>query len=587
MRRQFKLALNNHLSNDTLNISRSHISTRINKTGSWRYVRPVYENRAAPCSAACPVGADIPQIEMHVSRGKFKEALTVLLNENPFPAVSGHVCFHACEDVCNRSYFDDAVAINAIERFLGRLALNGNLRTEIPVNPTTGRRVGIVGSGPSGLSAAYFLSRLGYECDIYEAQTKPGGLLRWGIPTFRLPEAVLNTEIERIRRLGVRIHCRHKVSADFLQSAGDTYDALFMGCGHSRSIPMNIEGEAAAIDGLDFLNEVRQALKRSIKETSIVIGGGNTAIDVARSLVRLGSDPMILYRRRVEDMPAFADEIRMALEEGITIRELTIPVHMEKVDDAIVLSLEKMKVASIDPHSKRARVVPLGGKRQDIRAQQVFTAIGADISEPWYLPPDNRQVLKMSHCSLMKDDIPIAFGGDLVNRTRSVADAIASGKQAAVAIDTYFKHGAESIDRRMQACRIGNGPGISMEAYLSNQPRFRQADCVVYDDINIDYFEQSTRVEPTVVSPAMRVESFSEYREHFTDTQAIQEASRCFNCGTCNACDNCSLFCPESAVLVDNSRRIDLDYCKGCGVCVQECPRNAMTLEGQDHDAGS
>lgn len=533
------------------------------------------------------MGADIPQIEMLAARGQFKEALTVLLSENPFPAVCGHVCFHTCESVCNRSNFDEPIAINAIERFLGRLALKGDLDFEIPVKSSTNRRVGIIGSGPSGLSAAYFLGRLGYGCDIYEAQPEAGGLLRWGIPVFRLPEAVLNTEIDRIERLGVQIRCGLKVSVDFLQSAGDKYDVVFIGCGHSRSMRMNIQGEEAATDGLDFLAEVRQSPERSIKGTSIVIGGGNTAIDVARSLVRMGSDPIILYRRRIADMPAFTDEIQMALEEGVTIRELTIPVQIQKEAGKIVLSLKKMKVQSIDSDSKRARVIPLEGEGEVIQAQQVFMAIGADIGESWHLPSDNRHVIKMSHCCLKEGDIPIAYGGDLVNRARSVTDAIASGKQAAVAIDTYFKYGAKAIDSRMQACRVGNGPGISMQAYLNDRQIIRRAGCVAYDDINIDYFEPSQRKEPAVESPGGRVQSFSEYRDHFTDPLAVQEASRCFNCGTCNACDNCSLFCPESAVLVDNMRRIDMDYCKGCGICVQECPRNAMTLESDDHDAGS
>jgi Pyruvate/2-oxoacid:ferredoxin oxidoreductase delta subunit len=229
----------------------------------------------------------------------------------------------------------------------------------------------------------------------------------------------------------------------------------------------------------------------------------------------------------------------------------------------------------------------LEGEGEVIQAQQVFMAIGADIGASWHLPSDNRQVLRLSHCCLSEGDIPIAYGGDLVNRARSVTDAIASGKQAAVAIDTYFKYGAEAIDSRMQACRVANGPGISMQAYLSERQIIRRAGWVAYDDINIDYFEPSQRKEPAVVSPGRSEQTFSDYRDNFTEPLAIQEASRCFNCGTCNACDNCSLFCPESAVLVDNTRRIDMDYCKGCGICVQECPRNAMTLESDDHDAGS
>lgn len=563
-------------------ISRSNISTELNKTGSWRFVRPKYHEKTAPCSAACPAGEDIARIEMLSSQGRYREALEIILLENPFPAICGRVCFHTCETACNRSGFDEPIAIHGIERFIGDTAVRDNLTFSLERLPDNGKKICIVGAGPSGLAAAYFLTRLGYSCDVFEAETEPGGILRWGIPRYRLPDAVVNAEVQRIKNLGVKILCNTRATQNFLDEAKDRYHAFFIGCGHGQSLKMNIPGENMALDGLDFLNRMRKEKTESLNNgTAAVIGGGNTAIDVARSLVRLGVKAILVYRRRKQDMPAFEYEVETAVKEGVKIMELFSPSSIAQDGGEYILTLQPMKRSGMETDTGRARVVPDGETTQELRVQRIFTAIGAEPSESWQLPSEeNAETVYLSHCAFMANNPPFLFGGDLTNPTKSVADAIASGKQSAMALDTFFKKGLNAITNRLNSCLVGNGPALSMERYLDGKRSNRNPDMVSYEDINIDYFSPAPRIKAESLSLNKQMNPFDEIETTFTIRQVMEETRRCFNCGICNACDNCRIFCPEIAVdLQDGQRRINLDYCKGCGICVVECPRNAMALE--------
>jgi Pyruvate/2-oxoacid:ferredoxin oxidoreductase delta subunit len=261
---------------------------------------------------------------------------------------------------------------------------------------------------------------------------------------------------------------------------------------------------------------------------------------------------------------------------------------MERDGQEILLTLQGMTVESIDSTSGRARVKASGKDCGVLRVQHVFTAIGAEPDACWSLAHANGEgILRLSHCAMVFRGLPAVYGGDLVNRFQSVADAIASGKEAAMAIDTYFTEGKDPIENKLQACRVGNGPALSMTAYVAQEGNPKNTHTVSHGEINTDYFVHSPRTELQSIAPQERVQSFSKILGDFSAEDACREAKRCFNCGTCTACDNCVLFCPEAAVLVDPYRKIDMDYCKGCGVCVVECPRNAMTLKEERHENGA
>lgn len=564
----------------------STTTTCANKTGTWRFFRPVYREKTAPCAAACPAGEDLPRIEMLLARGAHRDAWQTLLRENPFPAVCGRVCFHPCEKVCNRSGLDDPVAVCQLERALGDLAIDEGWMPPAP-SLSKDKKAAVIGAGPAGLAAAYFLSLLGYGCDVFESRPAPGGLLRWGIPTYRLPTDVLEAEIDRIRQMGVRINCNAGMRDSDLTGLQQRYDAVVITCGHGRPVALNVKGAAHAVDGLSLLNRIRSGSPSPQKGPVAVIGGGNTALDAARSLVRLGASPVIVYRRRREDMPAHAPEIARALEEGVELMELAAPVSIDREsaggETFYALKLQKMKPAA-DQFAGRRRVVPLEGRTLVLRANKVVAAIGGEAEADWTGVSSNRgDRLRLTHCMLTRGQTPIVAGGDLTAPAKTVPDAIASGKQAAMALDLFFERGMDKIAPYMDACRVGPGPALSLGAYCeaaAGQPWARTEMVVGFERINPDYFEPARRHSAAWLSPRQRSASFSECRGTLSARAAASEARRCFNCGICNGCDNCRLYCPEGVVTVDKAERnIDLDYCKGCGVCVAECPRDAMAME--------
>ena len=564
----------------------SYLTTESNKTGSWRFLRPRYDEKTSPCSAACPSGEDIARIQMLTAQGSFKEAWETILMENPFPGVCGRVCYHPCEFQCNRGEFDESVAIHSIERFLADTASRYQLKFGLDKLPAKKQKVAVIGSGPSGLAAAYFLTLLGYQSDVFEALPEPGGVLRWAIPLYRLPPAILNEEIFRLQDSGVRIHCGKFASRKFLKEAKNNYDAIFLGCGHSHSLTLSIPGEdlPGVENALHFLNNIRRGDIPSLRGTVAVIGGGNTAIDTARSAVRLGARVILIYRRRQQDMPGFAEEVEMALEEGIEIRELETPVEIEWQKGDLVVTLQEMQVTRENLQEK-ALVKPAGRKRKKIRVQHLFIAVGSSAAEDWYnLPSRKREVTTFNNCVLVhrSREAVLVYGGDLVASIKSVVHAVASGKEAAMALDVLFKEGLEAIESKLKSCLVGNGPSLSLETYLGGPREKRSHSIVSYENLNTDYF----RFAPSISQPRLlreeRLQSFAEINLKIGASLARREAERCFNCGLCNQCDNCQLFCPEIAVIRDHDpqgRHINYDYCKGCGLCVVECPRNAMVLE--------
>jgi NADPH-dependent glutamate synthase beta subunit-like oxidoreductase len=562
----------------------TYLTTESNKTGSWRFARPRYDEKTSPCSAACPAGEDIARIEMLAAQGFFKEAWETILLENPFPSVCGRVCFHPCEDSCNRREFDAAIAVHSLERFLADTSVRYGINPHLEKRTPRQQRIAVVGAGPAGLSAAWFMTLLGYSCRVFEAAAEAGGVLRWGIPSYRLPLTALRHDIRQIEALGVSIETGAPVTAEILEKLKQEFDAVFMGCGHGQGMAMHVAGEnlPGVEEGLDLLRRIREGRNPACRGLSAVIGGGNTAIDVARSIVRLGGKAFLLYRRRRRDMPAFDPEVILALEEGVELHERVAPVAMAQEGDGILLTLQEMMIDGEE--NGRGRIVPDPGKIRHLRVDRVFKAIGAGAAEAWYQPDaadQGRMILTHAVLDRRAPGAVMAFGGDLTNATKSVAHAIASGKQAAIALDILFQEGAEAVVPSLQGCRVGPGPSISMEIYLGGARRQRNPHVVQYQEINADHFRFMPRITQPRLLKEERIRSFEEIDLKVSAHLAMQEAERCFNCGLCNQCDNCYIYCPDTSVILERDppgRHINYDYCKGCGLCVVECPRNAMSL---------
>jgi 2-oxoacid:acceptor oxidoreductase delta subunit (pyruvate/2-ketoisovalerate family) len=566
----------------SLFIPRSHLTTQANKTGTWRFLRPRYDEKTAPCGAACPAGEDISRIQMLTSQGLFTEAWETVLVENPFPGVCGRICRHPCEAVCNRRRFDEPIAISIIERFLADTASRYDLKPHLDRSPRKKERIAVAGAGPSGLAAAYFLALLGYGCDVYEAMPEPGGVLRWGVPSYRLPLRALRDEIARIEELGARIHCENPFGEKSLAPASSAHDAVFIACGLERRRSLMVPGEdlPGVEDGVELLRKVAAGSAPALEGFVAVIGGGYAAIEVARCVLRLGAKPFLVYRGRREDMPASKAGITMAVEEGVEVCDSMTPVLIEAEAGEYILTLREARAAGENANGS-APAGPAEAKTDKIRVSRIFKAGDFEAAEQWMLPPETA-ALRLNNSVLdFKEGRPIVFGGDLVNTSGSVARAAASGKEAAIALDLFFREGQDAIRPGLKRCAVGGGRALSMEAHM-NGPRSRRSSKVVrYGEINADYFHFSPGLTRPRLLKAERSRSFAEIDLKISANLAIRESERCFNCGICNRCDNCRLFCPDLAVVRDQNplgRRIDYDYCKGCGVCVVECPRNAMTL---------
>ena len=587
----------------------STTSTRVNRTGSWKYIRPVYRDKVAPCNQGCPVGIDIEGYMNLLRESRFEEARDLLLRENPMPAVTGRVCHHPCEAACNRRRFDTAVAIHAVERAMGDWAL------EHPVaDGTIARRresVGVVGAGPAGLACAYHLARLGFPVTVYEAEPEPGGMLRYGIPAYRLPRAVLAGEIQRIRSLGVEIRCGVRLGKGLPWSELDRHDAVFLATGAHRSRPLGLEGDhvPGVVPGLAFLRAVNGGVRPRLGRRVVVVGGGNTAVDCARTALRLGAEVTVLYRRTREEMPALADEVDEALGEGVRFRFLAAPAALRMAehadDEPAIEAIEAMFDAPGERHprlaglecvpmrlgepdaSGRRRPVPADGERFVIPADSVLIAIGEEADPgdaPFGLAADDG-IVRVDAFNATSHATVFA-GGDLASRSRTVADALGAGKRAAIGIDRFFRSRAGGANGRPdeKALRIGASGILSITRWRGDDPVARTGEInevVRWEEMNPAHFGHRPRHDDHHLAPERARRSFGESNLGLSRIQAMADARRCLNCGVCNACELCLIFCPDLAI----SRRadapgfvIDYDHCKGCGVCAAECPRGAITM---------
>ncbi len=544
-------------------------------TGNWRAIRPVYRDKMPPCNNACGTNEKIQGYLDLVKRGKYLDAYALIKEDMPFPSVTGRVCYHPCEQACNRGQYDEAISIRAVERFLGDLgqALKHDV---VKAGPPNGKKVAVVGSGPAGHSAAYQLARLGYAVSILEKSPKPGGLNRGGIPLWVLPPEILDREIERLVELGITIKTNCEVGKDVSwDELKNNYDAVVLAVGLTEPNSVRAEGEdkEGVIYGLPFLRDIGMgASKVKLGPRVAVIGGGNTAIDCAREALRQGAVEvtMITVESNKDEMPAVPEDLHDMLAEGVQLvhgRCMTAVVGNGKVE-ALQLHPARFSGAvnaspiNIDRNSPGERVA----------VDNVIIAVGQHASLAW-LPGEfknERGTIKADRFGQLGDTNFFA-AGDIVqigtDQQLMVVNAVGDGKRVAFNVDKVLRG----------------------EPLL---PRNIPVD-VIFDlnRLNMTYFPHFSRVQQTLLPPNSRKKTQQEVIEGFSEEQAVEEAGRCFSCGTCNACDNCYLVCPEPCIVrgarSNGLYKILVDYCKGCRVCIEECPTGC--LEGVpelDFDTG-
>ena len=530
-------------------------SSLANRTGSWRTLRPVYVNRLPPCNAKCPAGEKCRDWLFLAQSGDYEGAWKEIVEDNPFPAVMGRVCYHTCQTACNRGDLDEPVGINAVERFLGDHALRLGWKLPQPAE-ANGKRILVVGAGPAGLSAAYHLRRMGYVVHVVESAETAGGMMRYGIPKYRLPREVLDAEIARIEALGVEFEFGREVSDLAAEMKAGGYAAAFIGAGaslaHRAYIPA---GDAAHImDAVSLLRSVESSSPGEeplLGRRVVVYGGGNTAIDVARTAKRLGSEPIVVYRRTRERAPAHAFEIEEALEEGVSMKWLSTISEAERG----TIRIEKMKL------DESGYPQPTG-EYETIEADSLVLALGQETNLSFLAAlPD----LKVEKGSVVVDErmmtsVPGIFaGGDVVPGDRNVTVAIGHGKRAAKAMDAWLR---------------GEMPGEKAPA-----------DPATFEKLNTWYYADAPQKIRPQLDIVRRQTTFEEVLEGLTEENALFEARRCMSCGNCFECDNCYGVCPDNAVVKlgpGRKFRFNYDYCKGCGICANECPCGAIEMVRED-----
>ena len=557
----------------------SYGSTEVIETGKWSFQKPQTSFMTAPCQESCPAGNPIPEFLYLAGDGRYNEALQTLLKENPFPGVCGRVCVHPCEADCNRSQYDESISIRAMERYVSDAA-SDQLPNLKPVQNRDSKKVAIVGAGPAGLSCAYFLSLLGHQVTIFETKKQLGGVMRWGIPGYRLPKSVLKKEIQRILNLPIEIKTGIRVGKDLSFDELTRFDAVFLSPGAGLNAPLSIEGGdlKRVWKGGDFLERINSKDKVTLGKETVVIGGGNTAMDVARSALRLGSKVTVAYRRTRNEMPAIQDEIVEAEEEGVGFDFLIQPVKVSLLrNKKLAVKFQRMKLSGLD-QTNRPKAIPIKGKFLTLEADHLITAVGEQVDLSW-IPQD----FIKSGLIEVNPSPEIFAGGDAVDQPRTIVTAISAGKKAAISIDSFLR--GDNDHEVLSKIRVGNKGFLSMEAYLQgrNNGRWPEGKEVVsYQQINTLYFESNRRVRRRKQNRDRRLKYFSEVNLGFTSEEARFSASRCFSCGTCNYCYNCYFFCPEGVISLDpdqKTRTVDLDHCKGCGTCAKACPRSVVMMK--------
>jgi NADPH-dependent glutamate synthase beta subunit-like oxidoreductase len=520
------------------------------RAGPVRERRPVYVDLLPPCNAGCPAGENIQAWLAHTKAGRHEQAWRELVADNPFPAIHGRVCYHPCESVCNRADLDSAVSIHAVERFLGDMALEQGWAFDPPPVPSA-KRVLVIGAGPSGLSAAYHLARLGHEVEIRDSGAVPGGMMRYGIPAYRMPRDILDGELDRIAALGVRMTCDHRVEDLEAERQEGGFDAVFVAVGAhlSKRVDIPARDTGRIVDAVSFLRSVASGERPVIGRRVAVYGGGNTAMDAARVARRMGADEaLIVYRRTRAQMPAHEEEAADAEREGVRINWLqTITAF-----DGPEMQVELMEL------DESGYPQPTG-KFETLAADTVILALGQE-SDTAFLKAVpgvefQRDGTVIVSPSLMTGSPGVFAGGDMVPSERTVTIGVGHGKKAARHIDAWLRGAA-----------------------AESRPKH---DMATFDKLHLWFFGDAERRQQPELAPEERVAGFDEVTGGLSVDQATYESGRCLSCGNCIECDGCLAACPEDAVIklgVGHGYMYDYDRCTGCAACYEQCPVHSIDM---------
>lgn len=542
------------------------------KTGTWRTNRPLHVHRTAPCHGACPAGEDPQAYLAKIQENRLREAWETIVCVNPIPSITGRICPHPCEQACNRGHFDEPLAIHSIERFLGDEARRQ--QWDYPVDPGrgAGAAVAVIGAGPAGLSAAYHLRRRSYQVTLFDALPEIGGLLRSAIPINRLPREVLDADITRILELGIEFRGRTRLGVDMhLDELRSDYRALFLSPGTSKAKAWSVDG-AVPTDhrtALELLQEWIAVGSLPIPQSAIIHGGGNTAIDLCRAMKRAGVREVHLVTASGLPSPetepddiinVVPRELQQAIEEGITIHPHRT-IQRLLLRGSRVVGVEMVALRKLPTKSGRTGRIAFEGTETLLHADMVIPAIGESV-DPTGLGSllGGKDYFQLDNRFGCLERVPGVFvGGDARGDRGTVAAAIGDGRLAAIAIDAYIRQ--------------------------TSHPELNLDETIKFDSINLNYFEPLDRVQEPVLPVSDRTDT-AEIDGPLPSAEILQEANRCFSCGSCLACDNCWTFCPDNAVIKtvstakgESNYIFDYEYCKGCGICAAECPCGYILME--------